>query len=513
VRVDCEDRDFHQETTRSPEAETHFREACTPHPDGFELAPEEDRRLRVHLSGARFHPEEEWCERIPHPFEATRGQRDHGDAWSPGWFQADLDVDDEAVLTCALDEDGELPPPPEPTATDDDDFAARLRRACAAFLVRRGAGRTVIAGYPWFLDWGRDTLICARGLLAAGWHDEVRDILRVFGRFEDRGTLPNCLMGDDASNRETSDAPLWFAVVCDEYARATGDDLAAIEVDGGGRDLLAVCRSIRDGHRAGTPVGVRVDPASDLVWSPSHFTWMDTDHPAGTPREGFPIEIQALWWRLLRCCGDRDAAERVRATIAERYATGDGWLADGLLADAGTAAADAVPDRSLRSNALLAIALGAVDGAPARATCRAAERHLVVPGALRSLAPLPVDPPLEIRDHRGRLLGDPEHPYRGRYEGDEDTRRKPAYHNGTAWTWPFPNFCEALVRAWPDDPRARHAARAWLRSMEPLLDAGCAGHLPEICDGDAPHAQRGCDAQAWGATEALRVWLQLKAEG
>jgi hypothetical protein len=141
----------------------------------------------------------------------------------------------------------------------------------------------------------------------------------------------------------------------------------------------------------------------------------------------------------------------------------------------------------------------------------AAGRHLVVPGALRSLAPLPVIPPLPIHGHHGGLLNDPNHPYWPRYEGDEDTRRKPAYHNGTAWTWTFPSYCEALAKAFPEDPNALAAAQAYLGSTDQLFTHGCAGHLPEIVDGDAPHTQRGCDAQAWGVTEALRVWRWLKS--
>jgi len=138
----------------------------------------------------------------------------------------------------------------------------------------------------------------------------------------------------------------------------------------------------------------------------------------------------------------------------------------------------------------------------------ACARHLLVPGALRSLADLPVLSPLPIQGPHG-LLNDPIHPYWGRYEGDEDTRRKPAYHNGTAWVWLLPTFCEALARAWKDQPEALAAARAHLGSLDGLLASGCLGQLPEILDGDAPHAQRGCDAQAWSATEGLRVWLTL----
>jgi hypothetical protein len=161
---------------------------------------------------------------------------------------------------------------------------------------------------------------------------------------------------------------------------------------------------------------------------------------------------------------------------------------------------------------LFPISLGLFAGDRARRCVDAAAKYLVVPGALRSLAPLPAALPLAIYGSDGRLLNDPLNPYWGRYEGDEDTRRKPAYHNGTAWSWTFPSFCEALVRAWNFDPAAIAAAKAYLLSMRELMEHGCAGHIGEVFDGDAAHAQRGCDAQAWSVTEALRVWTMLNAD-
>jgi glycogen debranching enzyme len=180
-----------------------------------------------------------------------------------------------------------------------------------------------------------------------------------------------------------------------------------------------------------------------------------------------------------------------------------------LLAKPGVAAKDATPDDALRSNMLFPVSLGLVQGERARRCVEAAARWLVVPGALRSLAPLEVSVSLEIRAPHGGLLNDPRRPYWPRYEGDEDTRRKPAYHNGTAWTWTFPTFCEALALAHDGAPAALAAARAYLGSMDRLMITGCVGQIPEILDGDAPHTQRGCDAQAWGVTEALRVWRVL----
>jgi predicted glycogen debranching enzyme len=529
VRVDIEDRNFHWETKRNSAADIHFgtnTKALEDRP-GFAFSPASDRRLRVSSNAGAYHPVPEWCENIAHPVEASRGQVASGDAYSPGWFDLPLTAEKTVtlVVTAEKDDPESVEREPLPVAIESsrpsDAFEARLARAAQAFVVRRGEGKTVIAGYPWFLDWGRDTLISARGLLAAGLVEEVEQILVTFARWEDRGTLPNTIFGDDASNRDTTDAPLWFGVVCEERAAITENQFYSTVVDKRGRTIMDVLQSIAIHYRAGTPNGIRMDTASGLVWSPSHFTWMDTNHPAGTPRQGYPIEIQVLWIRLLRQL-DRlgakgpveswnDLAERATASLLDFYWLDEhGYSADLLIARDGEHASPLQADTALRSNCLFAISLGLVSGEKARRCVDAALRYLVVPGALRSLAPLPVSPPLPIHGGDGRLLNNPVEPYCGRYEGDEDTRRKPAYHNGTAWTWTFPVFCEALAQAWDFAPESIAVAKAYLRSMDRLLDEGCLGHLPEILDGDAPHQQRGCDAQAWAVTEALRVWRLLE---
>ncbi len=554
VRVDLEDRNFHHETKHNPGADHHFRRHThrLAERTGFEFAPASDRRLRVWSSAGFYHDQPEWCFNIPHPLEQSRGLEGSGDAYSPGWFELPLprgasltlvvcaeasDPTPEAIARALENPEetapavAEPPPPGVPPAPDrsgrtdaqsEEAFTRALRTAARAFVVRRGEASTVIAGYPWFLDWGRDALIACRGLLAGGFQDEARGVLRTFARLERDGTLPNALFGADTANRDTSDAPLWLGVVCEEFLEQLPDAAtraAFLEAPFGdsSRNLADVLRSIAVGYWRGTPNGIRVDRESGLVFSSAHFTWMDTNFPACTPREGYPVEIQALWIRLLRLLDRlqmppadvpwRDLAARAAASLENRFWLPDkGWYADVLLAGPGQTAAQAVPQDALRSNAILAVALGVITGARARQQVEAARRWLVVPGALRSLAPLRVTPPLEIRGRHGELLNDPHEPYRGRYEGDEDTRRKPAYHNGTAWTWSFPQFCEALVRAWDFAPEAIAAARSYLASVSRLLAEGCIGHLPEILDGDAPHLQRGCDAQAWGVTEMLRVW-------
>jgi predicted glycogen debranching enzyme len=558
VRLDIEDRGFHSETKRNSGAEYHFSSnthilaagsadipvgmAAPPKSGkiadagkvGFAFTPASDRQLRVFSNAGVYHPQPEWCENIPHPNEQTRGQTGSGDAFSPGWFDLPLPKGANVGLVVTADPSDPSPaeietsnaparPQAEGVFSENDGFGRQLLRAIRAFVVRRGTGKTVIAGYPWFLDWGRDTFICARGLLAAGMEDEVKQLLLTFARFEQNGTLPNTIFGEDASNRDTSDAPLWFGLVCEELA-AAGPNSAVGPVYSApvppGRTLLAVLRSIALNYIKGTSNGIRMDPASALIWSPSHFTWMDTNYPACTPREGYPVEIQALWIRLLRQLARVDeAVEKKRwQTLAAQaldslnrcfWREEKGYYADVLLAKPGQAAAAAVADTALRSNCLFVVSLGLVEGERAKRCVEAVRRHLVVPGALRTLAPLPVSVPLPNYGSDGRLLNNPLEPYWGRYEGDEDTRRKPAYHNGTAWTWTFPVFCEALARAWDFAPEALGASVAYLGSMDRTMAQGCLGQLPEIVDGDAPHAQRGCDAQAWGATEALRVWKLL----
>ncbi len=533
ARFDLEDRSFHWETQKNGSAEAHFSSHTNAVEAGvgFEFQPAVDRRLLVTATAGKYHSAPEWCENLPHPVEASRGQTGHGDAWSPGWFDLPLGDDGDATALIATSEvhthigepnsaDAPAAENSSPTTDDADPFGDRLKIAASQFVVRRGDFKSVIAGYPWFLDWGRDTLICARGMIAAGWIDEVRQLLVGFGRFEENGTLPNTIHGADASNRDTSDAPLWYGVVAEELAAATDDSVYSIKVDDR-RTVTDVLRSIAAGYLKGTPNGIHVDEESGLVWSPSHFTWMDTNYPAGTPREGYPIEIQALWIRLLNTLkkiGAQPVAEQWNQLATKAVASVNklywlekkGWYADSINASAGEPASLGVVDQALRSNCLIPISFGLLTGENARRCVEAARRYLVVPGGLRSLAPLPVEPPLPVHGNDGRLLNDPENPYWGSYKGDEDTRRKPAYHNGTVWTWTFPIFCEALVAAYDGELPAIRAAVAYLGSMDRLLEEGCYGQIPENLDGDAPHAQRGCDAQAWGVTEALRVWNALK---
>ena len=521
LRPDIEDRSFHDLTKAYTGPETRFSASVFPGPDGFSFSPNPGRCLRVNLSGGQFTSEPEWQYMVHRKQDGERGQDPDSDLFSPGWFLAQMKGGDQAVLEAeilfgAKPENGDWPESKLPERKELPVFTV-MEKALAHYVVGRGRLATVIAGYPWFLDWGRDTLIFARGLAAAGKTKTVKQILLQCGRFEENGTLPNMIRGNDARDRDTSDAPLWFATVC---ADLTKNDPDFPLTPCSGRTLGQAVAAIARGYMEGTPNGIRMDPDSGLIFSPTHFTWMDTNFPAGSPRRGYPIEIQALWHAALAYLARvdqnprqnwADLAQTVARSIVDLFHDpGRGFLSDCLHAPEFIPAKQARPDDALRPNQLFAVTLGAITDPEIQKQVVSACQTLIVPGAIRSLADRPLSMPLEILGADGRPLTDPHHPYQGVYAGDEDTQRKPAYHNGTAWTWVFPSFCEALYLAWGE--KSRETALAYLASGARLLETGAAGHLSEILDGDTPHTPKGCDAQAWGASEFVRVWKLLQSE-
>ncbi|MCG6894606.1 MAG: glycogen debranching enzyme N-terminal domain-containing protein [Desulfobacteraceae bacterium] len=523
LRPDIEDRSFHETTKAYTGPETRFPAAVAPRPDGFVFTPAPERRLVVRLSEGSYFHEPEWEYMVYRPKEDGRGMDPHSDLFSPGYLETAMKGGDTVWMTAEAD--GSPPggtPSPEQVETffrstpETASLTSVLRAALDHFIVRRDADQTIIAGYPWFLDWGRDALIVLRCLIQIGRLEEARAVIQQFCLFEQGGTVPNMIRGDNTGNRDTSDAPLWLVLVCGELAESPGGK-GFLEEPVGERSVRQVMEDIGHAYMAGTGNGICMDPESGLIFSPSHFTWMDTDHPAGTPRQGYPVEIQALWFRALQVLARTDLrgrkspwkqlARTVSSSIRRYFYRAElGYLADCLHAEAGVPASGAEPDDALRSNQLLAVSLGAITETETVRHILDACQCLLVPGAIRSLADRPVRRPLEIR-YQGKRINDPHRPYWGRYEGDEDSRRKPAYHNGTAWTWPFPSFCEAWAQVYGD--AGRKTALAWLASGVRLIETGCLGQVPEILDGDFPHGHRGCDAQAWGVSELLRVWEKL----
>ena len=516
LRPDIEYRNFHHKTKAFTGPEQHWPKALTVAAHGFQFQPTPNDHLALTTSHGTYHPAPEWAYMVQHPEEAVRGLEAMSDLFSPGWFSCALSNDQHVQLLAEREEfetqqraitqrdpctEGpEMLPLPE-----------LLKAALPLYIVRRDALKTVIAGYPWFLDWGRDTLIVLRGLIAGGYHKESLEILREFGRFERNGTLPNMIRGEDDANRETSDAPLWFCVAAGELMTVIGEK-ETLNLVCGSRTLREVLVSILTHYRDGTPNGIRMDPATGLIFSPAHYTWMDTNYPAATPREGYPVDIQALWIAALRLVGRTiDAswmalAEQATQALTRYFMTPEGWLADCLRAQPGCSAVHAEQEDALRSNQLLAITLNVIQDRATKIDILNACENLLVPGAIRSLDDRPVKTDMSVyRD--GQLLNDPHHPYQPYYLGDEDTQRKPAYHNGTAWTWPFPHYVEALFTCYGEE--ARQPGLSLLASAIECINTGCLCHTPEICDGHAPHHGRGCGAQAWGMSELLRVWLKL----
>ena len=485
-RPDVEWRSFHATTKAFAGLETLFPGSTRATADGFAFAPY-GKTFALHVTGGTYHHEPQWTYCVGHPEEAARGQDGLGDLFSPGWISADLKIGETVSLKGALESGSSesalstLKPlsslaSAAASAPERLPLESALRAALDLYVVKRDDLKTVIAGYPWFLDWGRDTFIVLRGMIAAGRTDVARQILLAFAAFEDRGTLPNIIYGTTAGNRDTTDAPLWFVRCVEEVEKWESGKVGEWDT------LRKTCASIVDNYLKGTPNGIRVDPDSGLVWSPSHFTWMDTNYPACTPRVGYPVEIQALWISALRYLGRDALADKALQSVKALFRWEHGYR-DCLAAPNGEPARQATPEDTIRPNQLFLVTLGVLDD-PA---ILAATEELLVPGGVRSL-------------NAGHPL------YRGVYAGDEDTARKPAYHNGTVWSWPFPLYAEALVAT---GACSAEVARSLLAGAVENLNAGCIGHLSECMDGDAPHAQKGCTAQAWSDSELLRVWLKL----
>jgi predicted glycogen debranching enzyme len=379
-------------------------------------------------------------------------------------------------------------------ATSDPALRA-LMRASDQFLVARGGLTTVIAGYPWFSDWGRDTMIALPGLtLTAGRPEVAKEILLAFSLHVDQGMLPNRFPeAGEEPEYNTVDATLWYFEAVRRYVEATGD-IALV-----GDRLFRILADIVSWHERGTRFGIRVDAGGLLEWHAAGeaLTWMDAraDGRPVTPREGKPAEIQALWFNALctmsdfaRRIGEEDSSNRYRARAEACRASFLSVFPD---EGEGCGLVDCVDgawrDRSVRPNQLFAVSLhhSMVPKPLARRVLATVEEHLLTPYGLRTLSPK--DPA-----------------YRGRYEGGP-VERDSAYHQGTVWPWLLGAYATASRRVNGDGPVSARAVHDLLAPLNRfLLDDGL-GQVPEIFDGDSPHHPRGCVAQAWSVAEILRV--------
>ena len=380
------------------------------------------------------------------------------------------------------------------TEPSSDPLMQSLTLAADQFIVQRDELKTVIAGYPWFSDWGRDTMIALPGLtLVTGRFQIARDILLAFARSVDRGMLPNRFPdAGEEPEYNTVDATLWYFEAVRAFLAYTG------EFEFVRAQLLPVLRDILDWHLRGTRYGIHMDSDGLLSCGEAgvQLTWMDAKIGdwVVTPRTGKPVEIQALWYNALRIAADltRREGQQLQADTFDQLAAraqasflsqfwneGEHCLYD--VVDGGQR------DGAIRPNQIFAVSLHhqLLPLDRARQVVEVVERELLTPVGLRSLSP---------RDSR----------YRGRYEGGV-FERDSAYHQGTVWQWLMGPFLSAYCKV---HPQGRPQAAAWLSGMQSQLGAAGLGQLSEIADGDAPHQSRGCPAQAWSVAELLRAAVE-----
>ncbi len=515
VRPFCAFRDFHQHARENPRARI-AADVARDRPGAIVIRPYQPLPAVTMIAPGVWSPSPDWWRDFVHEHERERGLDDVEDLFTPGEFVLALAPGESAHVTLTAEQRftddpaklearevarlNSLPPEREPDAR-----VKALHVAVDAYRADAARPPALLAGYPWFEDWGRDTLIAFTGCyLVPRRLDEGREVLAAFARYVDHGMLPNRFSdaGGGQADYNSLDAPVWFFHAARRYLQYSGDRRFGREVLWGA--LHEIARGLFEGTRYGIKVGddgllYGGDPTTQL-------TWMDAKvgDVVFTPRDGAPVEVNALWhaglrtlaW-MARTYGDPDAAarwtadaDRARESFRARF-----WNdSTRFLND--VAKRDGGHDASVRPNALYALALPG-DLVPldqCEAVLTRARDELLVPLGLRTLSP-----------HDPR--------YRGRYTGDPWSRDS-AYHQGTAWPFLLGAYTAALTRTArrKGDPEALRAARREVMALfAPLGDALRAkglGHLPEVLDGDPPHRHVGCIAQAWSDAEALRALVE-----
>ena len=503
--------------------------------DHFEISSRPDLpllRLMILGPSAAFTFDRKQTHSILYRTEHQRGYEWQGSLWSPGYFRADLGEGDRTTLMAST-ESWETIRALSPDAAVQAEFDRRkilvaiadpaaqngigpqLVWAADQFLItpagRTGDAaralasgdeiRTVIAGYHWFTDWGRDTMISLEGLtLTSGRRNEAGWILRTFSHYIREGLIPNLFPeGEREGLYHTADATLWYFHAINRYVEMTGDQTTL-------RLLIPKLVDIFEHHMRGTRFGIGVDRSDHLLRQGQHgyqLTWMDAkvDDWVVTPRRGKAVEINALWYNALRLLekwlreteGDGtqarmigQEAEAVRESFNWRFWCEEGgYLYDVVDAEAGG------NDAACRPNQVLAISLDypVLDESRWAPVMDVVQKKLLTPVGLRSLAP--------------------EHPdYKSRYYGDLRSRDA-AYHQGTVWAWLIGPFIDAWLRV---HPGKRREARQFLEGFIPQLELACVGNISEVFDAENPYTPRGCIAQAWSVAEVLRCWVKTAPE-
>ncbi len=469
------------------------------------------------LTDGSYENAADWYRRFRYDQEAYRGLDHCEDLGSPGVFKWTFGKGHperaHLLMRGSTPQSASDPEPTGSVAQRAETFSQRehdrrkalgagLERSAQDYLVTRGLSTTVIAGYPWFTDWGRDTFISLRGLcLATGRLNEAQQILTDWARYRVEGMLPNRFPDHgDHPEFHSADAGLWYITAAYDFMKVAKAK-STRDLRGDVRSITQACLGLVEGCIAGTRHGIRMDPRDALLAAGEEgtaLTWMDAryDGRAVTPRIGKPVEIQALWINalgLVSGAGEsskhkklRKLYDQAKASFIERFWCEDrGYLAD--VVDVNHAPGQV--DWSVRPNALFAI--GGLNEtllpeAIARRVVDRAEKELWTPMGMRTLGPS-------------------ESAFTPRY-GGSPAQRDEAYHQGTVWPWLLGSFVEAWVRVRGNTDQAKAQARK--RFLEPMLaqqDRGGLGHIAEIADGVSPHASRGCPWQAWSVAEALRL--------
>ena len=472
----------------------------------------------VHMacSAGQFDRRADWWYAMHYRQESRRGQQDYEDIWAPGAFRGTLKQSDRMVLFIRAAGGLERPGPMD---CDLDGIVERLQdrdeqliaqaacrdghqeslvRAADQFIVRRQISdgkqsASILAGYHWFADWGRDTFISLAGLLLeTGRFDEAEEVLATFGEVVDDGMIPNRF--DDYGGEihyNSVDASLWYIQAAYRYWLISGDDEGFF---GRFRPILeAIVGSYQSGTRFG--IGAEADGLISAGDAETQLTWMDArcNDVSFTPRYGKAVEINALWYNALCIMAETaadedeqsrylDRAERLAASFRQLFwNSNEECLYDCILPDGRL-------DSAVRPNQIFAVSLpfSPLDSDQQKMVVDIVERDLLTPYGLRSLSP---------RDSR----------YQGHYIGDQ-FQRDSAYHQGTVWAWLIGPFIEAFLKVNADSEKSRAAAEKMLSPLlEHLGNDGCLGSVSEIFDGDWPHHSKGCIAQAWSVAELLRA--------
>ncbi len=443
------------------------------------------------LANAVYQHSPDWYRNFELATEVERGLDSKEDCASPGTFTFDLGAGPAAMVLSTAVVDG------NPQQVADRFFNAEqqrrsklgppLARAADQYIVPRGSGKTILAGFPWFSDWGRDTFISLRGLCltpGAERREEARQILLQWAGVVDGGMLPNRFdEGSSTPEYNSVDAALWYVIAAHAFLQGTvaKADRETIE---------SAIHAIIDGYRHGTRHRIHRDHDGLIAAGVPglQLTWMDAKIGDWviTPRIGKPVEIQALWINALAIAGHRDEAEQLRTTFVERFWDGSrGQLHDVVDCDHHPGTFDA----SCRPNQIFAaggLPFPVLELDKARSVVDAFERELWTPAGPRSLSP-----------HDPR--------YAPTYSGGPRDRDS-VYHNGTVWPWLAGAFIEAWVRVRGGTAEVKQQARR--RFVDPMMErltiAGL-GHIAEICDGQAPHRPVGCPFQAWSVAELMRI--------